>query len=328
MAVRNVTVIRYHRAMVQVFTHARCHQHDPPMGYPETPARLESILGGLETGPWDVVERCVEREIAESVVTTVHDPLYLARFELAVQSGAPLLDTGDNPLVADTWDAAWAAVEVTLAAADWMMAASGRKPFAAVRPPGHHAEQSMAMGFCYFNNIALAAEYLRSHHHLARVAVVDFDVHHGNGTQHLFERRADVFYVSLHQSPFYPGTGAAAERGIGAGEGTTLNLPLPPGTGDATYREALEGRVVPALREFSPEALLVSAGFDAWRLDPVGGMAVSRDAYREWGGLIAAVANEICDGRVLSLLEGGYDLVALPGLVRAYLSGLDGAVES
>jgi len=314
--------------MVQVFTHPRCLQHRPPVGYPETPERLEAILAGLESGPWEIVERVADRASAEQLVATVHDPLYVARFKLAVRTGAPLLDTGDNPLVADTWDAAWAAVEVTLAAADWMMAASDRKPFAAVRPPGHHAERAMAMGFCYFNNIAIAAEYLRSQHGLERVAILDFDVHHGNGTQHLFDRRADILYVSLHQWPLYPGTGAASECGVDAGKGVTVNLPLPPGTGDATYRDILERRVVPALRDFSPGALLVSAGFDAWKMDPVGGMAVSRAGYREWGELIGAVADEICDGHVLSLLEGGYDLEALPDLVRAYLAGLDAVGES
>lgn len=314
--------------MLQIFTHPRCLQHRPPAGFPETPTRLESILSGLESGPWEIVERLADRDLAEQLVATVHDPLYVARFKLAVRIGAPVLDSGDNPLVADTWDTAWAAVEVTLAAADWMMAASDRKPFAAVRPPGHHAEHALAMGFCYFNNVAIAAESLRSRHGLERVAILDFDVHHGNGTQHLFDERSDVLYISLHQWPLYPGTGAASERGLGAGEGATLNLPLPAGTGDSEYGEAMKRRVVPLLREFSPGAILVSAGFDAWRLDPVGGMSVTLDGYTEWGAMIAEVADEVCGGRVMSLLEGGYDTSALSDLVRAYLTGLDGVEDS
>jgi acetoin utilization deacetylase AcuC-like enzyme len=156
------------------------------------------------------------------------------------------------------------------------------------------------------------------------VAVFDFDVHHGNGTQHLFAERADVFYASTHQYPFYPGTGAAGERGIGAGEGFTLNVPLPAGTGDERYAEAIRGQVLPALRRFAPEALILSAGFDAWQHDPLGGMRVTEEGFRSWGEWCAGLAAEVCGGRVLALLEGGYDLVNLPRLVEANLEGLAG----
>jgi len=253
----------------------------------------------------------------------VHHPDYVERFERAVRRGDSLLDSADNPLSAATWDAAWGAVAATLAAADH--AAAGGNAFAAVRPPGHHAERALAMGFCFFNNVAVAAEHLRRAHGAGRVAIFDFDVHHGNGTQHLFETRADVFYASTHQDPFYPGTGAAGETGTGAGQGATLNVPLPAGTGDDGYREALEAKILPALRAFAPDVLLVSAGFDVWRADPLGGMAVTEAGLASWGARLAALADEVAGGRIASVLEGGYDLASLPHLVESYLQGLTGA---
>jgi acetoin utilization deacetylase AcuC-like enzyme len=180
------------------------------------------------------------------------------------------------------------------------------------------------MGFCYFNHAAIAAERLRREHGLATVAIVDFDVHHGNGTQHIFEARADVFYASTHQYPFYPGTGAAHERGVGAGLGATLNVPLAAGSDDAVHLRALEDVVAPAIEAFAPEALVISAGFDSYEADPLGAMRVTVAGFREWGGIFGRLARRLCDGRSLSLLEGGYNLDALPVLVEAYLEGLVG----
>ncbi|HEX5759989.1 MAG TPA: histone deacetylase, partial [Thermoanaerobaculia bacterium] len=257
-------------------------------------------------------------------VLRLHAAAYVERFGRAVERGDGLLDSADNPLSAGTWRAAWGAVAATLAAADWVAAAPGRRAFAAVRPPGHHAERATAMGFCFFNNVAVAAEHLRVRHGAARVAVFDFDVHHGNGTQHLFEPRADVFYASTHQYPFYPGTGAASERGTGAGEGFTLNVPLPAGSGDLDLQEAVRERVLPALRRFAPEVLLLSAGFDAWRGDPLGGLAVTERGFADWGLWLGELADEVAEGRVLAVLEGGYDLAHLPLLVEAHLRGLAG----
>ena len=255
-------------------------------------------------------------------VTAVHPEGYVERFERAVARGDSLLDSADNPLSAGTRDAAWGAVAAALAAAD--AAAAGEAAFAAVRPPGHHAERATAMGFCYFNNVAVAAEHLRRRHGVERVAIFDFDVHHGNGTQHLFEERGDVLYASIHQHPFYPGTGAAGERGRGDGEGTTVNVPLPAGSGDEVYAAALEQRILPALRDFAPDVLLVSAGFDAWRDDPLGGMRVSEDGFVHWGRRLGELADAVCGGRVMAILEGGYDLAALPRLVELHLAALDG----
>ena len=200
--------------------------------------------------------------------------------------------------------------------------------FCAVRPPGHHAERAIAMGFCFFNNVAVAAGHLLRRHGAERVAIFDFDVHHGNGTQHLFEERADVFYLSTHQYPFYPGTGAAEETGRGAGEGATLNVPLPAGTGDEGYAAAIDGTILPALRRFAPDVLLLSAGFDAWQNDPLGGMRVTEAGFRSWGERLGALAAEVCGGRLLAVLEGGYDLRSLPRLVEAHLAGLAGGSPS
>ena len=251
----------------------------------------------------------------------MHHPEYVERFRRAVERGDSLLDSADNPLSDGTFTAARAAVEATLRAAEHALATG--PAFAAVRPPGHHAERALAMGFCFFNNVAVAAEHLRRLG-ASRVAIFDYDVHHGNGTQHLFESRADVFYASTHQFPFYPGTGAASEVGTGAGTGFTLNVPLPAGTGDPGYAAAIEGKILPGLRKFAPDVLVVSAGFDAWQADPLGGMAVTEAGFERWGEQLRALADEVCGGRLLAVLEGGYDLASLPRLVEAGLSGLAG----
>ena len=307
---------------MDVFTDPRCLLHDVPLGFPEQPARLQSILDGLRAGGRTPTEAGPHAAAAE-LVERVHSADYVRRFRAAVSRGDGLFDSADNPLVASTWDAAWGAAEATLHAADRALA--GHTAFAAVRPPGHHAEKQLAMGFCYFNNAAVAAERMRAEG-LARVAIFDFDVHHGNGTQHIFEERADVFYASTHQYPFYPGTGAAHERGRGEGMGATLNVPLPAGCGDAEYEEAITGIVVPALRAFAPDALIVSAGFDAWQNDPLGGMRVTEDGFAQWGRWLGELAREACGGRLLALLEGGYDVPALPRLVEAFLTGVEAAL--
>jgi acetoin utilization deacetylase AcuC-like enzyme len=308
--------------MLKVFSDRRCLEHRAPPGYPERAARLERILEELPQQGFPVVQPEAAPE-AESEIRAVHEADYVERFHRAVERGDGLLDSADNPLSEATWSASLAAVETTLAAAEWVMASPRRVALAAVRPPGHHAERSFAMGFCYFNNVAIAAEYLGRRHRLEKVAIFDFDVHHGNGTQHLFEERSDVFYASVHQYPFYPGTGGRSEVGRGAGEGATLNVPLRAGTGDAGYAEAMEEEILPALEAFRPQALLVSAGFDAWRRDPLGGMGVTAAGFEEWGRQLGKLAGASCEGRVLAVLEGGYDLEALPRLVALHLRGLE-----
>ncbi len=295
-----------------------------PFGFPEVPERLRRVLDACSAEGWEV-SAAAHHEAVDAAIEAVHDPRYVERLHRAVERGDGLIDSSDNPLSPGTWRAARAAVECALEAADWVAAASERTAFVAVRPPGHHAERAMAMGFCYFNNVAVAAEHLRRNHGLERVAIFDFDVHHGNGTQHLFEERGDVLFVSVHQFPFYPGTGAASETGIDAGAGATLNVPLPAGTGDEGYREVLDRQVLPRLRAFAPEVLLLSAGFDAWQGDPLGGMRVSLEEYGRWGESLAELAGECCNGRALALLEGGYDLEQLGPLATRFVTGLSGS---
>jgi acetoin utilization deacetylase AcuC-like enzyme len=313
--------------MLRVFTDPRCLEHRAPRGYPERPERVAAVVDHLRRRGWTFADgEALEPDAARAAVVAVHDESYVERFERAVERGDSLIDSADNPLSPGTWTAAWAAAGATLAAADWVMGdGGGRIAFAAVRPPGHHCERAMAMGFCYLNNVAVAVEHLRRRHGAERVAVFDFDVHHGNGTQHIFAARADVLYASTHQYPFYPGTGAAGERGAGAGEGATLNVPLPAGTGDDVYAEVLGEKILPALRSFAPDVLLLSAGFDAWERDPLGGMRVTEEGFRSWGERLGELAGEVCGGRVLAVLEGGYDLTALPRLVEANLEGLSGS---
>ncbi len=307
---------------MDVLTDPRCLLHDVPLGFPEQPARLAAVVGGLAGAGRPLIEAGAHPDAA-ALVERVHGAAYVARFRAAVARGDGLFDSADNPLVASTFDAAWGAVEATLHAAD--RACDRQAALAAVRPPGHHAERQLAMGFCYVNNAAVAAERLRERG-LARVAIFDFDVHHGNGTQHIFEERGDVFYASTHQYPFYPGTGAGGERGRGEGEGATLNVPLPAGCGDDEYGAAIQQLVLPALRGFRPQALVVSAGFDAWQADPLGGMRVTAEAYGQWGRWLGELAAAECGGRLLALLEGGYDLMALPRLVEAFLGGAEDAL--
>jgi acetoin utilization deacetylase AcuC-like enzyme len=304
----------------------RALDHEVPAGFPETPARVRSLLAGLGGDPrfrlLSAAGAHDDEELFEAAAA-VHERGYLERFERAVARGDGLLDTADNPIAAGTFVATLGATNAVLVALERVLA-DERRAFAAVRPPGHHAERDHAIGFCFVNHVAVAAQRALARHGLERVAIVDVDVHHGNGTQHLFEERADVLYVSLHQYPFYPGTGAADERGHGAGAGFTLNVPLPAGTGDEGWSRSLEELVVPALERFGPELLLVSAGFDAWRNDPLGGMKVTEAGFAEWGRLLFAAADELCAGRALVLLEGGYDVPALPRLAAAFLTGSAG----
>ncbi|MCH9649519.1 MAG: histone deacetylase [Deltaproteobacteria bacterium] len=306
--------------MTCVFTSARCLEHRAPAGYPERPERLDGILVALQNRGIEIVEATADSR-SEVSVEAVHDPEYVGRFERAVERGDGLLDSADNPLSPNSWKAAWGAVHATVMAARATATGEAENAFSAVRPPGHHAERGVAMGFCFLNNAAVAADYLLRHHGLERVAIFDFDVHHGNGTQHIFEHRKDVFYASTHQHPFYPGTGQREERGLGQGEGATLNVPLPMGTGDEEFLTAVDNEILPALAKFQPEVLIASAGFDIWQDDPLGGFQVSLNGIAELGKRLRAGAQEICDGRLFSVLEGGYDLPSLGDLAFSYLTG-------
>jgi acetoin utilization deacetylase AcuC-like enzyme len=291
--------------------------------HPETPARLDAIRERLaETGLSAETGSAAPRAATDEEIAAVHEIEFIRHVEQVCRAGFPLLDAADTAICRESHDVARLAAGAGLVAADQILSGAWRSAFCAVRPPGHHAEHSQAMGFCLFNNAAVLARYLQRRHGLNRVAIVDWDVHHGNGTQHIFEEDPSVYYVSLHQWPFYPGTGAAWEKGRGAGQGTTLNVPLAAGTPDGVYLRAFEDQVVPALDTFAPDAILISAGFDAHKDDPLGGLKLTEEAYLQMTRLILDLARRHAQGRVISLLEGGYNLAALSRCVEVHVGAL------
>jgi len=301
-----------------LITHPACLAHDMGRHHPERPARLEAILAGLSSPAFAALDRREAPVAAIDAIARVHDRSYVERVLAAVpQRGIVALDP-DTSLSAGSGEAALRAAGAVVAAVDAVVAGEARNAFCAVRPPGHHAEADAAMGFCLFNNVAVGAEQARRVHGLARVAVMDFDVHHGNGTQHMFEADADLFYASTHQSPLYPGTGARSERGVG----NICNAPLPPFAGSAEFRAAMQDIVIPALDRFAPELLLISAGFDAHRADPLANLELETADFAWATEALIGVAERHCGGRVVSTLEGGYDLNALAASAAAHVHAL------
>jgi len=297
----------------------RFREHEGGPGHPERPARLEAIDRALAERP-ELALQMAPRPATEEELLCAHSEPYLAQLR-ALEGRAVQLDA-DTYLSPRSLEVARLAVGSAVELGSHIARGDARSGFALVRPPGHHAERSHAMGFCVFNQVAIVARQLQLREGLERIAIIDWDVHHGNGTQHAFEDDRDTLFVSTHQFPFYPGTGALAERGVGAGEGTTLNLPLPAGSGDAEYCAAFSEVVLPALEEFRPQMLLVSAGFDAHVQDPLGGMRVSTETYRSLTASLRELADAQCDGRILCLLEGGYAVDALAESVVAVLEEL------
>lgn len=296
--------------------------HDPGPSHPESPQRLAAVRAALTSLPENVRWGDV-RDATVEELSRVHAPAYVE--SLARLDGESAELDADTRVSPGSWKASVRAAGAALSLVDALIDRKAENGFALVRPPGHHAERDRAMGFCLFNNVAVAAEHARDRG-VARVAIVDWDVHHGNGTQHSFAERDDVLFISLHRFPFYPGTGAAEEQGHGAGQGFTLNVPLPAGMGDGDYGAAFDAIVLPALTRFRPELLLVSAGFDPHARDPLGGMAVSE---RGFGAMCSALRDVAANaGAPLGLvLEGGYDLTALGDSVRACIEVLAGQRE-
>lgn len=301
--------------------------HDMGAYHPESPGRLRAIVSRLETTGLlpqliQIAPHPPDADWIGSWVTQVHAPAYLKHLQGHVPEQGRISLDPDTSMSSGSLNAAYLAVGGVLAAADAIVEGRAQNVFCAVRPPGHHAESTHAMGFCLFNNVAIAARYLQKRHGLERVAIVDWDVHHGNGTQHTFYEDPSVYFFSTHQYPYYPGTGKADETGSGRGQGYTKNVPLPAGMGDAEYVRIFDTVLRPALKAYRPDAIIISAGFDAHRDDPLAGMQLSTDGYRVLSRTVTEIAGEFCRGRVLSSLEGGYNLDALAASVEGHLQVL------
>ena len=290
--------------------------------HPENANRLRAILDKLESedlmGKFKVE---AGRTATSAEIKMLHTEKLISEVETASESGAQTLHTRDCVISAQTYKASLHAVGSVLDAALEVAERRLDNAFCAVRPPGHHAEFDTAMGFCFFNNIALAAEFLSREMGFQRILIIDFDVHHGNGTQHFFEERSDIFFVSMHQDPrtCYPGTGFAKENGRGVGTGYTLNVPVPPGIEDTEYLQIFSTDVKPKLEEYNPDFVLISAGFDAHRDDPLASLNLTESTFKKLSFELKRLAEQTAGGRMLSMLEGGYDLNALSSCVSEHL---------
>jgi acetoin utilization deacetylase AcuC-like enzyme len=300
-------------------------EHDVP-GHPESPARLRAIMSHLESS--GLLGRLVEiapRDATVEQLTRVHTPALVEQVRAAADPYRDHWLDVDTYVVGKSYDAALRSAGGVLAAVDAVLEGAVRSAFALVRPPGHHATPGHAMGFCLFDNVAVAAADLLEARGLSRVAIVDFDVHHGNGTQDIFYEDGRVLYFSTHQHPYYPGTGFYNETGEGPGKGRIVNVPLPAGSGDEAYLRAYREVCAPVLRRFRPEFILVSAGFDAHFADPLAQMLVSTRGYYEIASLVRGLAGELCEDRMVYSLEGGYDHAALAWSAGACTEALLGS---
>jgi acetoin utilization deacetylase AcuC-like enzyme len=300
-------------------------EHQTPPGHPERPERAEVM--DVVASRWRErgAEIVAPRSATPAQLARVHDPDYVRRIaDTAGRSRALDPDTYTSP---ESFEIACLAAGAAIDAVERVMSGAHRAAMALVRPPGHHAERDRAMGFCLFNNVAVAAAHARAGG-ARKVAIVDYDVHHGNGTQHIFERDAGVLYISTHQYPYYPGTGAADEIGIEGGRGYTVNVPIAAGAVDDDYQLVFSTVIVPILLQFEPDLVIVSAGFDAHERDPLGGMRLSTAAFAAMTADLRRVAGECCRGRIVAVTEGGYDLPALRASIEAALEALSSSPEA
>jgi acetoin utilization deacetylase AcuC-like enzyme len=298
-----------------LYTHPACLEHDPGRHHPESPARLRAVLAALDDPEFARLERREAPEAALDDLLRVHPRRHVERILGAVPRSGHVGIDADTILSPASGEAALRAAGAVVAAVDAVVSKEADNAFCAVRPPGHHAEPQKAMGFCLFNNAAIGALRAREVHGLARVAVVDFDVHHGNGTQAAFETDGSLFYASTHQYPLYPGTGAASETGVG----NIVNVPLRPMSGSSQFRLGMTQRILPALDTFRPDLMLVSAGFDAHKNDPLAQLLLDEDDYTWITEKLLEIAYRHANGRFIATLEGGYDLAALGASVAAHI---------
>ncbi|MDH5637336.1 MAG: histone deacetylase [Nitrospinota bacterium] len=306
-----------------VFYHPASLLHDTG-SHPENPARLISIVDTLKHSSF--AEKLAWPKfgpVSMEDLTAIHTEKHVAYIQEGCQGGGGNLDP-DTVVCPASWEAALLAAGAACAAVDAVMKGEYSSAFCSVRPPGHHAEPARAMGFCLFNNIAVAARRAITKGLASRVAIIDFDVHHGNGSQAAFYEDPNVFFVSLHLAGNYPGTGWTDETGVGDGIGTTLNIPMSAGSGDQEYLDHLDTIVLPAVRKYGPDLILVSAGFDAHAADPLGGMFLSTQGYYKITSAIKSLADEVCHGKVVSVLEGGYNIKALGDSAEAHVKALLG----
>jgi acetoin utilization deacetylase AcuC-like enzyme len=299
-------------------------KHKTGLMHPEHRGRLIAIIDHLKKSElWGKLYHIKPSPAETKWILRVHTAGHLKFVREMCERGDAVLDReGDTQVCPESYAVALLAVGGVIAAIDAVMSAKAKNAFCAVRPPGHHAESSRAMGFCLFNNVAVGVRYVQEKYGFRKVAIVDWDVHHGNGTQEIFYDDPSVLYISTHQYPFYPGTGATEERGAGKGRGFTLNFPLKVETDGEEYVELFNEKILPALEEFKPSFLFVSAGFDAHKDDPLAGLLLDESTYAEITRMIVGASEKLCDGRIVSVLEGGYDLHALPWCVEAHLQQL------
>ena len=305
-------------------------EHDTGQ-HPENPNRLRVILNTLQGSDiWDKLEILPGEKAERSMLEMIHDPDYIDIIEKEIKSGASFVGTMDCMVSLKSFEVAEYAAGGALALTRKVASGELKNGFALVRPPGHHAERKQALGFCYFNNIAICAEYLIRYENYKRVLIMDFDVHHGNGTQHSFESRKDVFYCSIHENPTvcYPGTGFQSETGIGEGKGYTLNVPMRSYSGDEEYLKELEETFIPAWKEYRPDFVLISVGYDAHRDDPLARINITDVAYKAYGEALCQIASEFCSGKSVSFLEGGYNLEVIPELAQLHISILIEAAKA
>jgi acetoin utilization deacetylase AcuC-like enzyme len=301
-----------------LYTHPSSLEHDAGPGHPESPARIRAILAALEQAELDGVERREPSRATREQLERVHGGGFIDRILGGVPSSGYLRIDADTVMSPGSGEAALRAAGAACAAVDAVIGGEAANAFCALRPPGHHAEPTRAMGFCLFNNVAVGARQALAVHEIARVSIFDFDVHHGNGTQAAFEREPRVQYLSTHQWPLYPGTGARSETGVG----NIVNRPLPAGTGSSEWRKVVEADILTAIDRFAPGLIMVSAGFDAHRRDPLAMLELTEDDYGWVTRELVALAQRHAAGRLVSVLEGGYDLTALANSSLAHLNAM------